>query len=387
MEIRVFDKEIMPLGIVDEMDTLIWQSTYWQQGEYGDVKILAPITDNNNKLLVTGNIIVNHSDSPELSTDAGEWRRGAQITYKTITKDEKGTEQIEVQATLLKKWLSKRIVESQVVTAATNQSIINRLIAENCGSSAAQKRQFPQFEVLAQEDLGGTVIDYSNDAYVDLGLEIHNRAVAGKLGFDILINERSRMYGFYLYKGRDFTAANTKGNTPCIFSRDFDNVNEQEYTESIENCKNVVYVEGAADGDNTRYTVEVEKEESSGYDREEVYIEASDISWTAKTDEGEEITIDLDTYLKLLTTRGDTELDSYGIAINFVSTINTTSNLKYKRDFRVGDIITCIEKKWGIKIDARIISVTQTYQNEKLTIEVTFGDSLPTLIEQIRKVR
>ena len=216
MEIRVFDKEIMPLGIVDEMDTLIWQSTYWQQGEYGDVKILAPITDNNNKLLVTGNIIVNHSDSQELSTDAGEWRRGAQITYKTITKDEKGTEQIEVQATLLKKWLSKRIVESQVVTAATNQSIINRLIAENCGSSAAQKRQFPQFEILAQEDLGGTVIDYSNDAYVDLGLEIHNRAVAGKLGFDILINERSRMYGFYLYKGRDFTAANTKGNTPCI---------------------------------------------------------------------------------------------------------------------------------------------------------------------------
>lgn len=283
MEIRVFDKEIMPLGIVDEMDTLIWQSTYWQQGEYGDVKILAPITDNNNKLLVTGNIIVNHSDSPELSTDAGEWRRGAQITYKTITKDEKGTEQIEVQATLLKKWLSKRVVESQVVTAATNQSIINRLIAENCGSSAAQKRQFPQFEVLEQEDLGGTVIDYSNDAYVDLGLEIHNRAVAGKLGFDILINERSRMYGFYLYKGRDFTAENTKGNTPCIFSRDFDNVNEQEYTESIENCKNVVYVEGAADSDNARYTVEVEKEESSGYDREEVYIEASDISWTSLT--------------------------------------------------------------------------------------------------------
>lgn len=387
MEIRVFDKEIMPLGIVDEMDTLIWQSTYWQQGEYGDVKILAPITDNNNKLLVTGNIIVNHSDSPELSTDAGEWRRGAQITYKTITKDEKGTEQIEAQATLLKKWLSKRVVESQVVTAATNQNIINRLIAENCGSSAAQKRQFPQFEVLAQEDLGGTVIDYSNDAYVDLGLEIHNRAAAGKLGYDILINERSRMYGFYLYKGRDFTATNTAGNTPCIFSRDFDNVNEQEYTESIENCKNVVYVEGAADSDNTRYTVEVEKEESSGYDREEVYIEASDISWTAKTDDGEEITIDLDTYLKLLATRGDTELDSYGIAINFVSTINTTSNLKYKRGFKVGDIITCIEKKWGIKIDARIISVTQTYQNEKTTIEVTFGDSLPTLIEQIRKVR
>ena len=40
-----------------------------------------------------------------------------------------------------------------------------------------------------------------------------------------------------------------QGNTPCIFSRDFDNVNEQEYTASIENCGNFIYVQGAADDD------------------------------------------------------------------------------------------------------------------------------------------
>ena len=32
-------------------------------------------------------------------------------------------------------------------------------------------------------------------------------------------------------------------------------------------------------------------------------------------------------------------------------------------------------------------SVTETYQKGKETVEATFGDSLPTLVDQIRKVR
>lgn len=62
-------------------------------------------------------------------------------------------------------------------------------------------------------------------------------------------------------------------------------------------------------------------------------------------------------------------------------------NLKFKADFDLGDRITCKETKWGIQIDARITEVTETYQKGEETIEATFGDSLPTLVDQIRKVR
>ena len=41
----------------------------------------------------------------------------------------------------------------------------------------------------------------------------------------------------------------------------------------------------------------------------------------------------------------------------------------------------------SIQIDARITEVTETYQKGEETIEATFGDSLPTLVDQIRKVR
>lgn len=110
MELRMFNMDLEPLGIIDEAVSVIWQPSYWDKGDYGDVKILAPITDNNTALLVKGNIIVRHGESAEYTDEKGEWRRAAQITYRFISKDINGAEQIEVQGCFLKKWLSKRLL-------------------------------------------------------------------------------------------------------------------------------------------------------------------------------------------------------------------------------------------------------------------------------------
>ena len=110
MELRIFNRELEPLGIVDEAISLIWQPSYWDKGDYGDVKILAPITENNTALLVKGNIVVRHGESAEYTDESGEWRRAMQITYRFISKDINGAEQIEVQGCFLKKWLSKRVL-------------------------------------------------------------------------------------------------------------------------------------------------------------------------------------------------------------------------------------------------------------------------------------
>ena len=272
------------------------------------------------------------------------------------------------------------------VVTGTNQYLINLMVKNNCGSAAGTKRRFPLFTFLAQETIDGVAVEYANEVYAQLGQEVKARAQAGKLGYDILLNEREGLFGFYLYKGNDLTATNTEGNTPCIFSRDFDNVNEQEYTASIENCGNFIYVQGAADDDGSQPVTTVDGEGATGLDLVEVFCDATDIA--RKYQQGEtEVTIPLNTYIAMLKTRGGAELENYGKNINFVSTINTNSNLKFKADFDLGDRITCKETKWGIQIDARITEVTETYQKGEETIEATFGDSLPTLVDQIRKVR
>jgi len=49
--------------------------------------------------------------------------------------------------------------------------------------------------------------------------------------------------------------------------------------------------------------------------------------------------------------------------------------------------VTCIEKRWGIKINSRITEVSQTWEKGKTTLEATFGESTPTLLEAIKKRR
>ena len=66
MELRVFDKTIEPLGAIDELASLLWHIKYFDVGTFS---LLAPITDNNSKLLIEGNVIVKHDGKQEV-TDA-----------------------------------------------------------------------------------------------------------------------------------------------------------------------------------------------------------------------------------------------------------------------------------------------------------------------------
>ena len=139
MELRVFDKALEPLGIVDEIASLLWTIKYFDVGTFN---LLAPVTDNNSNLLSMGNIIIKHDGKKEVEDGSGGiWRRAAQIMYVHITKDERGQEQIEAQGFMLSKWLSKRVVTPQLVTTATCQQIINALVANNCGANATTKRR------------------------------------------------------------------------------------------------------------------------------------------------------------------------------------------------------------------------------------------------------
>ena len=58
MELRIFSRDLEPLGIVDETISVIWKPSYWDKGDYGDVKILAPITNNKTITTTAKNIFI-----------------------------------------------------------------------------------------------------------------------------------------------------------------------------------------------------------------------------------------------------------------------------------------------------------------------------------------
>ena len=241
--------------------------------------------------------------------------------------------------------------------------------------------------MLSQDDLGGSSFDYTNEHLKALGDEVRDVCQQGKIGYDILICERTGKYGFYLYDGADLTSGNTDGNAPCIFSRDFDNVNEQEYEDSTENLKNFAYVRGASDSQQVQEVVTVDNGNKTGYDLMEVLVDATDMTRTAENSEGQQEDIPVATYRAMLASRGNTELAAMVENYTFNSSINIRSNLRYKEDFDLGDRVTCIEKRWGITINSRITEITQTFEAGKVLIEATFGESAPTLLDKIKKVR
>lgn len=372
MELYVYSSEMELQGIVEKIASLIWTRRYWSCGEF---KLLVPFTEEHSRMLVKNNIIMKRGDD-----------EAAQIRYVSITKNSQGLEEIEVQGKFLIAWIGKRIIKKQIITNDTTQNILYRIVRENVTNPADTARKIPDVSIATDdEDTESGVIDYTSEQYTNAHLAAETAAKAAKLGIRMRTDARTGAHVFSVYEGRDLTAGNTAGNAPCIFSQEFDNIVEQEYTNSVENLKTTAFVGGEEKEGVARKVAEVGGS-AAGLAREEVFINATDIVQEYEDDDGEQVTLTDTEYLALLSARGAEELEQYAETLSFGSKINTFANLIYRTDYDLGDRVTCVNKRWGIRIDVRITEIAETYQNNVEEIDITFGESLPALLTQIRQI-
>ena len=230
MELYVYSREMVLQGIVEKISSLIWTRRYWSSGEF---KLLVPFTEEHARLLVKENIIIKRGGN-----------EAAEIRYIHITKNSQGMEEIEVQGKFLISWIGKRVVTKQIITKDTTQNILYAVVRQTC-TAAGASRNIPNFSISTTDaDTGSGQIDYTSEKYINAQLAIETAAKAAKLGIRVKTDARTGKHTFSVYKGRDLTADNTDGNAPCIFSQEFDNIVEQEYTNSVENLKTTAYVGG-----------------------------------------------------------------------------------------------------------------------------------------------
>ena len=372
MELYVYSSEMELQGIVEKIASLIWTRRYWSCGEF---KLLVPFTEEHSRMLVKNNIIMKRGDD-----------EAAQIRYVSITKNSQGLEEIEVQGKFLIAWIGKRIIKKQIITNDTTQNILYRIVRENVTNPADTARKIPDVSIATDdEDTESGVIDYTSEQYTNAQLAAETAAKAAKLGIRMRTDARTGAHVFSVYEGRDLTAGNTAGNAPCIFSQEFDNIVEQEYTNSVENLKTTAFVGGEEKEGVARKVAEVGGS-AAGLAREEVFINATDIVQEYEDDDGTQVSLTDTEYLALLSARGAEELEQYAETLSFGAKINTCANLIYRTDYDLGDRVTCVNKRWGIRIDVRITEIAETYQNNVEEIDITFGESLPALLTQIRQI-
>lgn len=305
-----------------------------------------------------------------------------QVRFLTVTKDENGLEQIEVQGKFLTHWIGNRLLLSSIVSDLPTHDLLARVVNENLIAPADSRRVVPNLFLADMSGLSSETVECACLAYSNALDTCSERANLAKLGFKIITDLKQKKHFFRVYKGADRTVGQAE-NSICIFSPDFDNVLSQEYTHSIENVASAAYVGGEETEGEARQVVEVSDDTQTGIHRIEYFDDSSSISRSYMED-GEEQKLSLAAYLALLTARGHQVLDQKTESISFSSHIDTYANLVYKKDFDLGDRVTCVNKRWGIRIDSRITEVTESYESGKEALEVTFGTSIPSLTNALK---
>ena len=362
MELYIFDRELNLQGLVDNFFSLRWTRRYHKTGEF---ELHTALTSETMELLRRENILWKTDD-----LEAGC------IEHRELTQDNQGKEVLMVRGKFLTNYLGRRIVWGIENLNTTPERVIRVLIDKNCISPDNQDRVIPLLELGELKNYPGSIrlqIGYKN-----LLEAVENIAETGGLGIRTLLDVQNKKLVFDIYQGLNRIAGQGE-NPPAIFSREFENIVEQEYFDSLNNYRNLALVAGEGEGvDRELVTVG----DGDGLDRYELYVDARDLQ---SVDENEQ-PVPPEEYAELLVSRGKSKLAEYKEVQTFDSKINLKNNLRYKEDFNLGDIVTVINKRWGITMDVRITEIEEVYEPGRWEIYCTFGNAVPTLIDKIRQV-
>ena len=258
---------------------------------------------------------------------------------------------------------------------ATVEVAMRTMVTNNCITAIDTNRDIPNL-------LLGTLNNYIDSvdyqtSYKNLADEIESLSNTNNLGYRVKFDTTNKKLVFETYEGLD-RSVNQSVNPRCIFSKEFENVLEQEYTDSLNNYKNLALVGGVGEG-TARKLATIGN--SIGLDRFEVFNDQKSLS-----NEVDSIAMSDTDYNDLLIAKGNETLAENQDIKTFDNKINLSSNLKYKVDFDLGDIVTCLSKSWNITIDSRIVEIEEIYEEQGQQINIVFGNNIPTLIDKIKSM-
>lgn len=364
MELYIFDKGLNFQGILESYFSFIWRRRY---SKCGDFELHCSLTPETLKLLQRGNVI---------------WKKGdleaGYIEYRNLTQDTTGKEVLVIKGKFLTGYLGRRIVWDRQNLNTTSELAIRELVNSNVINPIDTARKI---DLMALGEVKGYAGNIDKQvSYKNLLETVEDIANVSELGIRTSLDIENKQMIFDIYEGLDRTA-NNGVNAPAIFSQEFENILEQEYTDSLNNYKNTVLVAGEGEGSEREF---ISLENGQGLDRYELFVDARDLQST-KTVNEEEVAIPISEYREMLEDRGVSKLSEHKEIETFDSKVNLNSNLMYKEDFDLGDIVTCTSKKWGITIDTRITEIEEVYEESGKQINVVFGNNIPTLIDVIKR--
>lgn len=323
------------------------------------------------------------------------------VKHREIQLDEKGK---ETENWLFKGWTLKGLALQRITmppynTAYDNKSgnaetVMKHYIERNLVNPTDPKRKIPNLEIASNRNRGNHISWQSRLKTVSDELE--EISIATGLGWDIKLDIENRRFVFDVFEGLD-KSINQSDRSPVYFSPEFGNIKTQSFTDSDFNLRNVGYVGGQGEGIDRKI---IEIGSAEGLNRYETFIDARNIG--GEDENGNPLPPEEE--LKLLTERGQQKLSEmenelfleaeimYPITRTTYEEVDTERKKKtkllgpfvYERDYFLGDLVTIMNRDWGVLVDKRITEVTEIYESGGFKLEVTFGQQRPTIFSKIK---
>lgn len=343
MELYMYNSDRELIGIVESFDYLRWTRRYSQCGSF---ELKAISTPDNAALLKEGNIIWKSDDE-----EAGI------IEYLKLSQTD--SEFITVSGRFATSLLARRIVWGTETLSGDLSACVAQLLNNNLISPSDSARQITGVS-FSSPNLGvpvNTQISYRNLMDAVTGL-----CDASDIGIKTVFNQGTGIFTVSLYNG---------AVSQAVFSKEYENLTEQVYTESDIDYANTALIGGEGEGTERTF---VAITSGTGETRREIFVDAKDLR---EDDFGAG-------YTDALTFRGQSKLNELEMRYTFDTTVNPHGNLAYKIDFDLGQIVKVVSKAWGVSMTTRITEVEETYDAEGQSISVVFGKAELSIAQKIR---
>ncbi|MFA5638409.1 MAG: siphovirus ReqiPepy6 Gp37-like family protein [Anaerovoracaceae bacterium] len=343
MQLYIYNSNRELTGIVESFEYLRWTRRYSQCGSF-ELKAIA--TPENTALLKEGNIIWKNDDE-----EAGI------IEHLELSHTEQ--EFITASGRFATSFLSRRIVWGTEKLSGDISACVEQLLDNNLINPTDTNRQITGIS-FSSPNLGIPVsTQISHRSLMDA---VTGLCTSSDIGIKTVFTPATGIFTVTLYNG---------ANSQAVFSKEYENLTEQIYTESAADYANTALIGGEGEGADRTF---VAITSGSGETRREVFIDAKDLR---AEDFGAE-------YIGALTFRGQSKLTEQAIRYSFDTSVNPHGNLTYKIDFDLGQTVKVISKAWGVSMTTRITEVEETYDAIGQSISVVFGKAELTIAQKIR---
>lgn len=349
MELLVLNSDFEIISVIDVLDSLIWTDRY---SAYGDFEIYTPVTTELLSYLQQEYYLwLNGSDHIMIIED---------IQIKCDT--EEGNYLI-VTGRSLESILDRRIIWEQTILSGNFQNGIETLLNEAIISPTITDRTIENF--IFEPSTDTVITDLIIEAQIPRGLNLYEviqqLCIEKNIGFKVTLSNEDQFI-FKLYAGVDRSYEQIF-NPYVVFSPNFDNLINADYTESKKTLKTVTVVAGEGE-ETARKTTVVGS--GSSLTRRELYTDANDLS----QNDGETVLTD-EEYLAQLIQRGTEDLSKNIITKSFESQIDSVINLfKYNEDFFMGDVVQIVSD-YGIESRARVTEIIHSQSQEGIEVYPT----------------